>query len=230
MGDLGLAGVGDPDHRGRVGARRTSMVYQHHRGEGSAGVAADPARRPDGRAGSTPVELGMLTTRRDGHVRSGPGGDVRRHGGGADEPLGHRASVVTVNGGNRPSPRQPGWRSTPWRARSRLSRIRGLSGYVFTGDPAGQPAVSGTGAGARQLRSRQVTPISCSPFETRSRVHQVGAGQRLDLLPHPLEAAGVDYRFPYVGQRPPLLRLRGGRLAVQLDRENREIPDEDLED
>ena len=66
--------VGDPDHRGTVGARRTSMVYQHHRRQGSASVAADPARRPDGRAGPTPAGLGTVTTRRDRHLRSGPGG------------------------------------------------------------------------------------------------------------------------------------------------------------
>jgi hypothetical protein len=73
--DNPLVFAGDPDHRGAVGARRTSMVYQHHRREGSAGVAAGPVRRLDTRgAGSTPVGLGTLTTRGGGHVRSGLGG------------------------------------------------------------------------------------------------------------------------------------------------------------
>ena len=70
-----------------------------------------------------------------------------------------------------------------------------------------------------------------APFlETWSRVHQIGAGERLDLLPHPLEPAGVDDRFAHVGQCPLLLGLCGGRLAMQLDRERREILYKDLED
>ncbi|HET6918202.1 MAG TPA: hypothetical protein VFI46_01925, partial [Jiangellaceae bacterium] len=56
-------------------------------------------------------------------------------------------------------------------------------------------------------------------FETWSRVHQVGAGQRLDLLAHPLEPAGVDDPFAHVGQCPLLLRLGGGRLPISLNTE-----------
>jgi hypothetical protein len=85
-GGLGLAGVGDPDHRGTVRTRRTSMVYQHRRWQGPAGVAADPAGWPQRPAGSTPVGLGTLTTRRSRRLRSGREQRVRRHGGGADEP------------------------------------------------------------------------------------------------------------------------------------------------
>jgi len=57
-----------------VGARRTSMVYQHHRWEGSAGVAAGPARRLDTRGRVAGVGRGTLTTRGGGRVRSGLGG------------------------------------------------------------------------------------------------------------------------------------------------------------
>jgi hypothetical protein len=92
------AGVGDPDHREMVRARCTSMVYQHHRREGSAGVAAGPARRLDPRGGPTPVGLGTSTTPGAGRVRSGWQGLVRRHGGDADEPLVRPASETTVNG------------------------------------------------------------------------------------------------------------------------------------
>ena len=63
------------------------MVYQHHRREGSAGVAAGPARRLDPRGGPTPVGLGTSTTPGAGLVRSGWQGLVRRHGGDTDEPL-----------------------------------------------------------------------------------------------------------------------------------------------
>jgi hypothetical protein len=69
---------------------------------------------------------------------------------------------------------------------------------------------------SREARS---WPLVTAPFlETWSRVHQIGAGERLDLLPYPLEPAGVDDRFAHVGQCPPLLGLCGGRLAMQLDR------------
>src|SRR6476620_9665628 len=80
-------------------------------------------------------------------------------------------------------------------------------------------------------RSARSWPMVTAPFlEPWSRVHQIGAGERLDLLPHPLEPAGVDDRFAHVGQCPLLLGHCGGRLAMQLDRERREIPYKDLED
>ena len=98
QGGLGPDGVGDPDHRGTVEARRTGMVYQHRRREGPAGVAADPSSRPNGPPGSTPVELVTLTTHRSRRMRSCRDVRVRRHGGDADEPHVHPSVVVTVNG------------------------------------------------------------------------------------------------------------------------------------
>ena len=74
------------------------MVYQHRRRQGPAGVAADPARRPDGPAGPTPIGLGTLTTRRSRRMRSAREERVRRHGGDADEPHADPPVVVTVKG------------------------------------------------------------------------------------------------------------------------------------
>jgi len=61
-------------------------------------VAADPARRPDGPAGPTPIGLGTLTTRRSRRMRSAREERVRRHGGDADEPHADPPVVVTVKG------------------------------------------------------------------------------------------------------------------------------------
>jgi hypothetical protein len=74
------------------------MVYQHPRWEGSAGVASDPASPLGTRSRAERVGLGAMPTLRAGRVHSGWKGWVRRQGGGADEPVGHPASVVTVNG------------------------------------------------------------------------------------------------------------------------------------
>jgi len=114
---LGPNGVGDPDHRGTVEARRTSMVYQHRRRQGPAGVAADPARRPDGPAGPTPIGLGTLTTRRSRRMRSAREERVRRHGGDADEPHAHPPVVVTVKGAE-----VAGWSSLREAVNTRSSR------------------------------------------------------------------------------------------------------------
>jgi hypothetical protein len=65
-------------------------------------------RRPPTVSRYLEIGLGTLTTRRSRRLRSGREQRVRRHGGGADEPPGHRPSVVTVNGGNRPPDRHPG--------------------------------------------------------------------------------------------------------------------------
>jgi hypothetical protein len=62
------------------------MVYQHHRREGSAGVAGGPAGRLDPRGRVERVGLGTLTTPDAGRACSGWQGLVRRHGGDADEP------------------------------------------------------------------------------------------------------------------------------------------------
>ena len=55
---------------------------------------------------------------------------------------------------------------------------------------------------------RRSRPTVTAPhLEPWSRAHQIGAGERLDLLPHPREPAGVDDRFAHVGQCPLLLGL-----------------------
>ena len=77
------------------------MVYQPAGGGVSwCGSRSGPSAGRAGRVDT--VGLDTLTTAAAAIVRSGLGRQVRRHGGGAEEPLGRRATVVTVNGGNRP--------------------------------------------------------------------------------------------------------------------------------
>src|SRR5271157_75442 len=100
----------------------------------------------------------------------------------------------------------------------------------FSATPKPIPVVPPKTSACFPVKSNVSAMVTAPFFQTGSRVHQVGAGERLDLLPHPPEPAGVDDRLAHVGQRPVLLGLGGGRLAMQLDRECRGIPDEDLED
>ena len=92
---LGPSGVGDPDHRHTVGARRTSMVYQHHRREGVTWCGSQPGPGLPARGGPGGTRPATMTTCRGGHAYSGPGRLVRRHHVVADQRLGHRAHVVT---------------------------------------------------------------------------------------------------------------------------------------
>src|SRR5882757_6881924 len=64
----------------------------------------------------------------------------------------------------------------------------------------------------------------------RSLSHLVDAVVGLDPLPDPIEALGVGYRLADRADRPVLLRLRRGRLAVQRNGIRAEVADLEVED
>ena len=85
---LGLAGSAIPIIAAGGGTAHEHGL-RHRRGRGQ--LVWQPIRAVGGRrAGSTPVGLGTLTTRRGGLRARGREEQVRRHGGGADEPLRHQ--------------------------------------------------------------------------------------------------------------------------------------------
>ena len=93
---------------------------------------ADPGRRPDGRAGPTPVGLGTVTTLRGRRVRSGPGRQVRRHGGAPTNPSG--TGVRRHRQWRESATRSSSWVAGPGRKRPRSPRPCPRAG------PASMPA------------------------------------------------------------------------------------------